>query len=539
MAATFDLIKEPWIPVVAEDGRILAVGLQEALMQAHQFVAIRDSLPTVEFGLYRLLVALALDIFQPKNTEALADLLDAKRFDAAKIDAYFVQWPDRFDLFHERYPFLQTAGMNESAAKPLAGLLHPMPSGTNAAHFHHTHEDEFGVCPAAAARLLTSIAPFMTAGGAGLSPSINGAPPWYALVTGQTLFETLCLNLCVIDLPLTKNQAGPPAWRDDRPVSLDRCQGASLLESLTWRPRRLQLVPGAEGLCSLTGQPSSVIVRTMKFGPGASCDFLWRDPNVPYKLDDKGAKVMRPQEGKEAWRDTGPLALLREGEHGREEDKIRFERPRIVDQFATMSDLLPKSTALRLSLYGLRTDLKMKIFEWQREALTIPKQLVLESKFHLEADAEMEKAEKVAYALRIAIKLTYPRDGAGNKSAFAALTSSAERDFWQELRGCYEDFLKNLADTSAIDEAGIQQVRQHWQAELRSVGQSALNEAIGTLDTDAEALARWVKATEFYRFRVRDIFATPEERAVRAAAKKNKAAAKNTTRSNSQGEPVA
>ena len=541
MAATFDLIKEPWIPVVAADGSVREVGLQEVLVQAHRFKAIRDSLPTVEFGLYRLLAAFALDIFEPKNTEALADLLNIKHFDVAKIEAYFTRWQDRFDLFHERYPFLQTAGMNDSAEKPLAGLLHPMPSGTNAAHFHHTHEDDFGVSSAAAARLLTSIAPFMTAGGAGLSPSINGAPPWYALITGNTLFETLCLNLCVVDLPLTKNQAGPPAWRDDRLVSLDRCQGASLLESLTWRPRRLQLVPGGAGLCSLTGLPSPIIVRTMKFGPGASCDFLWRDPNVPYKIDDKGAKVMRPQEGKEAWRDTGPLALLREGEHGREEDKIRFERPRIVDQFATMSreGLLPKSTALQLSLYGLRTDLKMKVFEWQRETLTILKPLVLESKFHLEADAEMEKAEKIAYALRVAIKITYPRDGAGNKSAFAALTGSAERGFWQELRGCYEDLLCRLAQTSATDEVAIQEVRQSWQADLKSAGQSALDEAIGTLDTDAEALARWVKATEFYRFRIRDIFSTPEERMARAAAKKKNAAAKKTNRFESQGELVA
>ena len=535
----FDLISEPWISVVTADGHAGEVGLLEALTRASQFITIRDPLPTVEFGLYRLLIALVLDIFQPKNTEALADLIDTRQFDGAKLEAYFTLWAARFDLFDAQHPFLQTAGMGDSPAKPLAGLLHPMPSGTNAAHFHHAHEEDFGVSPAAAARLLTTIAPFMTAGGAGLSPSINGAPPWYALVTGQTLFETLCLNLCVLDLPLTKDQTRPPAWRDDRPMSLDRCQGASLAESLTWRPRRLRLVPGDAGVCSLTQRRSDIIVRTMQFGPGASCDFLWRDPNVPYKVYDKGPKVMRPQEGKEAWRETGPLALLREGEHGREDAKILFQRPLIVEQFSQMSrvGLLPHVTALNLSLYGLRTDLKMKIFEWQRETLSVPKPLVLESRFHREADGEMEKAEKIAYALRSAIKLTYPRDGAGNKSAFAALTGSTERGFWQALRPRYEEFLDRLASTVPTDDTAIQTVRQQWQTRLKDAGQTALDDAIGTLDTDAEALARWVKATEFYRFRIRDTFATPEERAARAAAKKNKKAAKDTPKT-AQGDPT-
>jgi hypothetical protein len=54
---------------------------------------------------------------------------------------------------------------------------------------------------------------------AGLSPSINGAPPWYALVQGRILFETLCLNCPVLSdlLPQAQGDA-PPAWRNKTPV---------------------------------------------------------------------------------------------------------------------------------------------------------------------------------------------------------------------------------------------------------------------------------------------------------------------------------
>src|SRR5207244_1069096 len=144
-------------------------------------------LPTVEFGLYRLLVTLVLDIFELQSADNLESLLDAgsfDAFDAVRIDAYFDSLKERFDLFHAKYPFLQTPGMTSEKPKPLAALLQPLPSGTNANHFHHGNESAFAACPAAAARLLTTIAPFMTAGGAGLSPSLNGAPPWYALARG-------------------------------------------------------------------------------------------------------------------------------------------------------------------------------------------------------------------------------------------------------------------------------------------------------------------------------------------------------------------
>lgn len=498
---TWDLRIRGWIPVRNRSGTMEELGLREILLRAHTLHEIHDPFPPVEFGLYRLLVALVMDIYRFEVTRDLEELLAAGCFDAERIEAYFAaaENADRFDLFHPQHPFLQFAEMKDDQDKPLAGLLPPIPSGTNANHFHHAHEGEFGVCPAAAARLLTTIAPFMTAGGAGLAPSINGAPPWYVQVMGDNLFQTLCLNCCVLQMK-PEVPRGIPAWKRSGAFVPERKQSATLLEGLTWQPRRILLVPGASGRCVLTGQTTEILVRSMKFAPGASVGFFWQDPNAAYRFDAKsdadGPSIVRPQEGKQAWRDVGPLALLHDRSHGQGDHKVSFERPRVIDQYAAfMVDtdtraLLPAS--LKLTLYGMRTDLKMKVFEWQRESLdALPAPLILNREFGKTAQDEIQRATEVDLGLKRALKLAYPRDGKGNKKAFDARIEYARRCFWNTLR---PDYMRLLHDLAGADPAQLDSVKksliERWRTRVRTVGKQILDMAIQDLDGEANTLLR-------------------------------------------------
>ena len=534
MRQTFNLVHEPWIPLIrSENGQLEEVGLREALISAHHFRAVQDPLLTAEFGLYRLLTVLVLDIFQLEDTEMLGELLEAGEFSAAKIDAYFTQWNDRFDLFSGTHPFLQTAGMEAEANKPLAGLLSPIPSGTNAAHFHHAQEGAFEVCPAAAARLLTTLAPFMTAGGAGLAPTLNGAPPWYALILGKTLFGTLCRNAFVLDRQ--RLALGKPAWRNDEPLnSSERCIKADLLEGWTWRPRRIQLVPtqmppGAPGCCTMTNRETSVLVRCMKFAAGASCDFTlggWSDPQVPYKIDNNGPKVMRPQEGRQVWRDTGPLALLSKKTYKSGDVTVQFARPQVIEQWTQMMQIYDQEKTLKLALYGMRTDLKMKVFEWYRETLILPAELVMNGTFAARIQAEMERAGSIAYALKRAVQKTYMREGKGNAKAFDELIAYAHRQFWNDVHPAWETLLRESAPLTPADEKAWRQSQKKWWSNLRDKGEAALRSAIGSLDTDAGALKRQVEAEQSFQTALYIHLATEQEKAEREAARKTKKSAK-------------
>jgi hypothetical protein len=198
--------------------------------------------------------------------------------------------------------------------------------------------------------------------------------------------------------------------------------------------------------------------------------------------------------------------------------EVEFQRPALVSQFAQwINDVLPQRTTLMLTVYGMRTDLKMKVFEWQRERLTLPGELVWQSSFHRDAQEVMENAGSVAYSLRQAIKRTYPRDGKGNKNAFDTLIAEAERQFWAELRPDYDTFLQDLAQLSPEDTVAVTDLRKRWEKQVREVGMAALDDAIDQLDTDAQALRRQVEARRQFAFALYKLFTPAEEQAKRKA----------------------
>ena len=528
---SFDLRVEPWIPVVRLDGRRDELGLVETLLQAAELREVSDPLPTVEFGLYRLLVAVVLDIFQPAGLAELTELFDSGAFDEQKIRRYFEeQYPDRFDLFHPKFPFLQSADMEDEAARPLAGLLHPIPSGTNANHFHHRNESDFGVCPAVAARLLTTIAPFTTAGGAGLSPSINGAPPWYVLPRGATVFDTLCLNVPAAESGFYEQAVRglPPAWARTNPVTATRRNEAGLVESMTWQPRRIQFLAGDRGVCSLQRGESAIIVREMRFKAGFGVDFPWTDPNAAYATRSDKVVILRPQEERPVWRDTGPLLLLRKNSYESQDGKVRFERPAVISQFveSLRSGWRKKDDLSDVVIYGMRTDMKMKIFEWHREVLSLPTGFAWASNSLGAAQSEMECADGVAFALKQAVKRAYPREGAGNSNAYNRLVASAQSNFWESLRQAFDELLVSISQASE-DSMRLSAVRQ-WRTEVQKCAWASLDDAIGDLDTDSDALERATNSRRVFAGKLNAIL-FPELAKKKKAARKKKATAADET----------
>lgn len=518
----FNLLDEPWIPVIRQQGTLDELSLTEVLLQAHELREIQDPLPIVEFGLYRLLVALVMDIFDLTSQSDLEELLDKGHFDPQKLNFYFERWRDRFDLFHPRYPFLQTAGMEDEKPKPLAGLIPSVASGTNASHFYHTHEDLFCVCPAVAARLLTTIAPFMTAGGAGLSPSINGAPPWYVLIRRDNLFQTLCLNCYVLPISTARNNA-PPAWRSEDAVTAGRRKGASLLESFTWQPRRIQLLPSTERAeCAITGKESPVMVCQMKFTAGASCDFEWVDPNVPYRITKDKRVPLRVQEDHALWRDSGALALLNREAYTSEEGSIRFDRPLVVEQFCKLVEtrVLHQDTDFSLTAYGMRTDMKMKVFEWRRETLVLPVPLVLNRRFAVAAQKAIDKAGQIAYHLKKAIKKIYPREGKGNDSAMESVITVAQLGYWERLRLPYDRLLHCLADLPADGyEQQMNELELTWAKEIKTAADRELHMALKDMNTDHQMLKRQAEALQYLRRQLFFLLETGEQKEKRKTKK--------------------
>lgn len=136
MKATFDVLSEPWIPVVEEDGTTRELGLLETLERAHQLRAVQDPSPLVEYSVYRFLIVFLMDMLRPEDTEALEDLLEEGQFDLDRIRDYVAMNQAEgvsFDLFDMERPFLQTTYRSEwdQKPKPVSVLDYTAPNGNN------------------------------------------------------------------------------------------------------------------------------------------------------------------------------------------------------------------------------------------------------------------------------------------------------------------------------------------------------------------------------------------------------------------------
>lgn len=484
------MLTEPWIPAQTPDRKIQEYGILDLLANAHILEAVVDPAPPIEFGLYRLLTAFLMDVLSPAGVEDLGKYLALEHFDVDRFKRSVDQ--DRFDLFHEQHPFLQTGNVpiNATSTKSVATLFFHLPTGTNVTHFRHGRTADHAVAPAVCARALCSIAPFMTAGGAGYSPSINGAPPWYILVRGRTLFHTLLLNLYVAT---SQGKTGIPPWRIDQSlVSKAARPCRSLIDGLTWRARVVRLLPSESGICTYSGQPSSVLVRRIAFAPGAKhVGENWTDPHVAYAFSNKGRWAVRPREDRELWRDIGPLLLLREGDVG-SEAKVRFSRPLVVDQLRILQRKKWVSPGIEevFEVYGMRTD-QAKVLEWQHEQLTLPTGVGLNPFAGSQVQDAIDRATAVAFALRRALKQAHPRSGQGNSKALDRTGKQAQLIFWSRLqREFLRWFLRVLSMQDPDDRDAEATLVTLWNHRLRIEGQRALELTLGSLDVNAKALAR-------------------------------------------------
>lgn len=500
--ASFNLLRDAWIPVLDRSGRIAEGSIVDVLTNAHDLAGISDPSPVVELGLYRFLIAFMMDAFGVDDFDAIESLLDKGIFDPETLRVYVEETGlSRFDLFDRTTPFYQ---VDEEVAEKLkvvsvAALMRHLPAGSFATHFHHVKEEDQAWSPAVCARALASIPAFMTAGGRGYSPSVNGNPPWYVLVLGENLFSTIVLNCCGLDIPGLRG-SDPPAWRSGTqivPGERRRCN--SVLDGLTWQPRRIRLIPSEGGTCTYTGRESPILVRDMSFGPGLMFEGEWTDPQVAYRITEDGATPLRAQGDKEIWRDVGPLMLLREHDYegGKEKRKVRFARPVVVNQFLRLRDerVIPARESLSVQVYGIRTDGKMKLYEWAREKLSLSAEIAQSPIAAATVQSNIESAELVAYYLDAAIKRIYPEEGKRNKNAFKTLQWRAQRRYWADLYPVFEkDFLAVLVTGDVEDANFIENIRYQWMMFAVRQAREIFNWIASPLEMDADSMERVAKA---------------------------------------------
>jgi len=111
---TFNLTREPWIPVERLDGSVAEWSTRDVLHGAHTLRALADPSPLVVAALTRHLLALLHRSYDgPRTMNQWCAVASGGAFDGSRIDAYLNRVEDRMDLFHPTHPFAQTRGLQE------------------------------------------------------------------------------------------------------------------------------------------------------------------------------------------------------------------------------------------------------------------------------------------------------------------------------------------------------------------------------------------------------------------------------------------
>jgi len=497
MTVSFNLSTQPWIPCLADNGTQVELSLSQCFAQAHELRELGGESPLVTVALYRLLLAILHRVHKgPESKEEWGALWQAGRFDAARIQNYLDAQHDHFDLFHPARPFFQSTDKKygELALKSVTSLIHDAASGNNATLFdHHIDQEEMDLTPAQAARYLLAAQAFGLAGLSGLTDKFSYAPcvgGVLFLVQGDTLFETLLLNLIPYDkeTPFKRKKEDVPIWEMSDPFQ-PRSAPNGYLDYLTWQNRRVLFdAPKA-------GEP--LFVRKMTMAPGMKIEGEFPNPMMYYRKDkERGYLPLRFNEARALWRDSSALFRLRHEGH---------RPPLVLDWLAEVEDrYLPKGQRQRILALGMSND-QAKTEFFRSEVMPLRREYLQAPTMVDDLDRLLKLADDVARQLWGAAStlanfilapeqdLSKAESGEKGKGAqsdgVARLIGSwgMERAYWSQLEVPFRHVLETLPDD--VDKASSE-----WKAILYRIARSAFNTISENLDSSPRSLKAVVNA---------------------------------------------
>ncbi len=310
MSVSFNVLDDPWIPVITAEATEELLGIRQVLFRAHELREISSASPLEEYSMYRFLGLFLMDALRPERESDIEDLLDAGRFDPAAVEDYIALCTREgvsFDLFDAERPFLQSP-RNETLdgeEKVIDALDCMRPSGNNHTHFLHTSAKKHKLDPDRAMRLLLTTYLFSTAGAQGYPSSVYGAPPYFGIIMGENLYKTLINTLLPTEIIGISFDSPPVLWRRTEPILPKHEVGAtSWLQSMLFPNRRIRLVPDEAGFVSgvYLSQGENYVNKE-----------VWRDPYVTYRKNEMSVFPMRPSSERAVWRNFCDIADLRGG----------------------------------------------------------------------------------------------------------------------------------------------------------------------------------------------------------------------------------
>jgi len=328
----FSLLDEPWILATSIEGESLVLSLTEVFGKAHKIKALSGEMPAQDVAIIRLLLGVLYAVVTRSDEYRQAresvdnelplkiwkEIWEKKCFSSKEIYTYLHKYQNRFYLIHPERPFYQVAKLGKGTDYKAYKLIGDIAQGerstvSNGKRLFKYRSDRSiqSIGYAEAARWLIYINAFDDASG---KPTVRGGkypavgPGWLGKLgvvyaTGGSLFETLMLNLSLLDRNKNLWEDGQATWELSIPRTDERSEiplPNNPISLLTMQSRRISLTLDKSGISGFRALGGDFFQEENSF---TELMTTWRLD----KSDESKYKPKRHDASKQLWRDFTTL----------------------------------------------------------------------------------------------------------------------------------------------------------------------------------------------------------------------------------------
>ena len=496
----FNLIDERWIRVMDSGCNISEVSLKDAIINAHNYRSLSGELPTQDIAVMRLMLAVLHTVYsradEDGNISPLEDdedeaicrwkaLWKKGRFSEKAIGEYFDEWHERFWLFHPERPFAQVAGLKigtDYDAPKLNGEISESGNKVRFFFFFFENEKSSLTYPQAARWLLylnayddTSSKPTKEgkakAGGSLPSPGVG----WLGklgliFITGNNLFETLMLNLIMVNEDIVQ-QSQNPLWEQEKVSDAERTEIAlpsDLTALYTLQSRRILLIRKDNRVTSYKLLGGDFFEKENAFFEPMT---VWNSP----KKDNNVFTPKRHDPSKQMWRE---FSVLFEEKGYRQAGVLRWFK-----SYLQGKKLISRSFLLKASItaveYGDKDFFVKNVFS---DSLTMHAGLLSElgADWRAKIEAEIDRCGKLASITAVLAQNLYVASGGSNSKKdkhFTDIPNVVKSQLYYRFDIPFREWLRSV-DPAVDDEKKKFDKRSEWQSTARRITETYARELV-------------------------------------------------------------
>jgi CRISPR system Cascade subunit CasA len=464
-----NLITDPWIPVVREDGSLDSIAPWQIVEKENPVIEIKAPRPDFQGALYQFLIGLMRTCFAPEDEAEWLEYWQEIP-EESDLQEVFAKVQDAFELDNPDGPaFMQDFNFPDGGNKEISTLFIEAP-GVNTIKGNLDHFVKRGqinhLCPSCVATALFTLQANAPSGGSGHRVGLRGGGPLTTLLVAgnseSNLWESLWLNILnkeeLSSTDLIDGSILP--WLCESRLS-DKGQitipgHVHDLQMYWGMPRRIRLGENVgQGICDLCGTVALARYKDYRTkNHGTNYEGAWVHPLTPYTIDPKNKKPplsLKGQQGGLGYRHWLSLVMHDSANGGRAATIVQFFQE---ERFSSLGI----DETVSLWCFGFDMD-NMKARCWYDNHFPV---LSLNKKQRANFIGWVGEftmaARAVVSILRGAVKAAWfkrPKDAKGDMSMI-------DTEFWHGTEPDFYRLLHKLAALPGEADMAPAEIYQHW-----------------------------------------------------------------------------